>query len=71
MGPRKYNLRPKEWVTEVTTLSSATIYREIKAGRFPPPVIASPGRVAWLEADVIAWINIRRSSAAVSTDENA
>ncbi|WP_080995119.1 helix-turn-helix transcriptional regulator [Pseudomonas fluorescens] len=47
-------LREKE-VLEVTSLSHATIWRSMKVGRFPKPVLISPGRVGWRESVIIAW----------------
>lgn len=39
-----------------TSLSRATIWRKIGAGEFPRPVRLGPNRVAWVEAQVDAWI---------------
>ena len=42
-------------VIEVTSLSHSTIWRAMKDGRFPRPVLISPGRVGWRESAIIAW----------------
>jgi len=47
----------EEQVLEVTTLSHATLWREIKAGRFPKQVRLSPGRVGWRAADIRRWLD--------------
>lgn len=47
----------EEQVLEVTTLSHATLWREIKAGRFPRQVRLSPGRVGWRASDLRLWLN--------------
>jgi prophage regulatory protein len=39
-----------------TGLSRPSIYRYMKRGRFPPRRRVGPNRVAWLPADVVAWI---------------
>jgi predicted DNA-binding transcriptional regulator AlpA len=39
-----------------SSLSRVTIWRLQKAGCFPPHVQISPGRKAWLEADINSWI---------------
>ena len=39
-----------------TTWSSTTLWREIKAGRFPKAVQISQNRVAWNRDDVDQWI---------------
>jgi prophage regulatory protein len=39
-----------------TGLSRPSIYRYIKRGRFPPRRRVGPNRVAWVPADVVAWI---------------
>ncbi len=41
-------------VCEFTTLSKATIYREIKKGNLPKPVKITEGRVAWLRSDLLS-----------------
>ncbi|MHC5193231.1 helix-turn-helix transcriptional regulator [Pseudomonas frederiksbergensis] len=42
-------------VIEVTTLSHATLWREVKKGAFPKPVRISPGRVGWRESAIANW----------------
>ena len=42
-----------------TGLSRASIYRYIKHERFPPRRRVGPNRVAWVPAEVIAWIEAR------------
>lgn len=37
-------------------VSRATIYRMVDSGEFPSPVKISPGRRAWVEAEVNAWL---------------
>ena len=44
-------------VREIYPASKATIYREIKAGRFPKQVACGLGRVGWLESDVLIWLS--------------
>jgi len=39
-----------------TGLSRPSIYRYMKRGRFPPRRRVGPNRVAWLPAEVVAWI---------------
>ncbi|MBC8674435.1 AlpA family transcriptional regulator [Aeromonas hydrophila] len=43
-------------VTEMTTLSKATIYRLIKQGAFPRQIPLGPRAVAWRLSDVVTWI---------------
>ena len=43
-------------VSDRTSLSRTTLWRLTKKGRFPAPVQVSPGRVAWSESAVSAWI---------------
>ncbi|WP_419711619.1 helix-turn-helix transcriptional regulator [Pseudomonas sp. NFX224] len=47
-------LREKD-VIQVTSLSHSTIWRSMKVGRFPRPILISPGRVGWRESAIIAW----------------
>ena len=47
-------LRRKE-VERIAGISRASIYRLIKAGKFPRPVSIGTGSVRWKQSDVIAW----------------
>lgn len=44
-------------VSEIVSLSRASIYRLIAEGRFPPPVRIGLRAVAWDSAVISAWIN--------------
>lgn len=46
-------------VKELTTLPTSAIYAAIAAGRFPKQIKIGERAVAWLESDVIAWIDAR------------
>ena len=48
-------LLPRKTVEKLSGLSRATIYRLIKAGKFPRPVSIGTGSVRWRQSDVIAW----------------
>lgn len=52
-GLRKFLRRPD--VEAATGLPTATLYSLMQKGAFPRPINITPGRVAWLESDVIAW----------------
>jgi prophage regulatory protein len=56
-------LLAKPHVLERTTWSDTTLWRRVRAGDFPRPIRISPGRVAWRESDVEAWIKARAESA--------
>lgn len=43
-------------VTQVTSLSRASIHRKRLAGQFPEPVTISDGRVAYRIRDIQAWL---------------
>ncbi|WP_316685461.1 helix-turn-helix transcriptional regulator [Ralstonia thomasii] len=43
-------------VIEKVALSQSTIYAMIAKGEFPKSFELTPGRVAWLEEDVDAWL---------------
>ena len=42
-------------VRELTDLSRTTVWRLQRRGDFPQPIRISPGRVGWLERDILAW----------------
>lgn len=48
-------LRMKD-VVEKVGLGQSTLYRMIVAGTFPKPFELVPGRTAWLESDIDAWL---------------
>ncbi|KUZ70789.1 transcriptional regulator [Burkholderia ubonensis] len=48
-------LRMKDVAVKVG-LGQSTLYRMIAAGTFPKPFELVPGRTAWLEEDVDAWL---------------
>jgi len=50
-------------VCELTTYSKTTLWREVKAERFPPPIKISPGRVAFIREQVDAWIQAKVTGA--------
>jgi len=49
-------------VMEITTLSRASIYRLIADGDFPKQVKLSTRACAWVEQDVLNWLNDRINS---------
>lgn len=48
-------LIPRKTVEEMSGLSRATIYRLIKAGKFPSPRSIGTGAVRWKLSEVVAW----------------
>ena len=46
-------------VQQRTGLSKTTIWRRVRDGSFSKPVHLSHGVVAWLEDEVVAWIDAR------------
>ncbi|MDO8369891.1 MAG: AlpA family phage regulatory protein [Candidatus Nitrotoga sp.] len=48
-------LIPRKTVEKLSGLSRTTIYRLIKAGKFPRPLSIGTGSVRWRQSDVIAW----------------
>jgi prophage regulatory protein len=46
----------KPEVLRIVGFSQATLWREVRAGRFPAPVPISANRVGFLESEVKAWM---------------
>ena len=46
-------------VVRLTGLSKATVYREIKAARFPEPLQIGPRAVGWRRDEIEEWIKSR------------
>lgn len=44
-------------VTHLTSLSKSSIYHEISEGTFPEPLRLTKARVAWVELEVLDWID--------------
>lgn len=62
--------RPLSWreVQKTVGLSRSTVWRLIGKGGFPPPVQLSPGRVAWFESSITAWLEARPVGRPTSRD---
>lgn len=52
--PTDFLLRISE-VKRIVGLSSATIYRLIRAGKFPNRVAIGTGSVRWKQSEIVAW----------------
>ncbi len=46
-------------VLMLTSLSRSSLYREISAGRFPIAVYLTKQRRAWVESEIISWMQSR------------
>lgn len=57
----KFLRRPQ--VQALTGLPTSTLYDLLSKGQFPRPIRITPGRVGWLETDVIAWQQRRLAEA--------
>jgi prophage regulatory protein len=42
-----------------TGLSRSSIYKAVKDGTFPRPIVLGPRSVGWLDASIEAWIQFR------------
>jgi prophage regulatory protein len=52
----------KRTVLERVPVNHVTLWRMERRGDFPQRVQISPGRVGWLESEVNAWLEQRKSS---------
>ena len=50
-------------VLEKIPWSPTTLWRQVKGGKFPPPVQLSANRVAWPRGTVDAWIELKMEAA--------
>ncbi len=55
-------VRQARLLNDVVPVSSATLWRWVKAGTFPAPVKLSSGMTAWRVGDVRAWMQARKKS---------
>ena len=44
-------------VCDLTGLARSSVYRLVRAGRFPPPIHISPSAPRWRRAVIAAWLN--------------
>jgi prophage regulatory protein len=49
-------------VSELTTLSRASIERKVAAGELPRPIYISRRRKAWRESAILAWMAEREAA---------
>jgi prophage regulatory protein len=57
--PKTGFVRQSQLVPDVLPFSSATLWRLVKAGKFPSPVRLSDRITAWRIEDVRAWMQAR------------
>jgi prophage regulatory protein len=57
----------KKTVTNLTTLSTTTLWRRVREGTFPAPIVISKGRVAWDRGAVDKWIRDKVAAAGRAT----
>jgi prophage regulatory protein len=56
-------------VKEITTLSRATIYRQMDIGKFPKQAKLAERACAWVEQEVLDWLDSRIEDRHKSDDE--
>lgn len=54
-------------VIQKVSLGQSTIYAMIAKGKFPKPFELTPGRVAWVEEDIDAWLVAKAGRNPVTT----
>jgi prophage regulatory protein len=53
--PRLDRFLSRPEVLSVTGWSPATLWRQVRANRFPAPVRTSGRRVGWPESEIVTW----------------
>ncbi len=66
----KFKLVKLSDVREITTFSSATIYRLISKGEFPKQIKLSERSSGWLLDEIYAWLDEKRRSREDDVKEN-
>ncbi|MFV7784207.1 helix-turn-helix transcriptional regulator [Shewanella marisflavi] len=49
----------KQHIQHVFGISRSTLYRWVKSGKFPEPIMTQNGRSCWLFKDIHEWFNER------------
>ncbi|UWU79094.1 AlpA family phage regulatory protein [Bradyrhizobium huanghuaihaiense] len=52
---RRGRIITEKEVLEIIRLSRTTLYRLVKAGKFPPPHYATENKKTWRDSEVYAW----------------
>ena len=55
-------IRQAQLIPDIVPFSSATLWREVKAGSFPAPVKLSQRVTAWRVEDVRKWMRSRTTA---------
>ena len=58
-GYMKKKFLNRKAVYEITGKSRSTIYRDIEDGTFPRPYKTGKRAIAWLESDILDWVDSR------------
>ena len=58
----KFQLVKLPVVRQLTTFSSATIYRLIKKGEFPKQIKLSERSSGWILEEIYSWLNKKKNS---------
>ena len=56
-------VRQSQLIPAIVPVSSATLWRNVKAGTFPAPVKLSDRVTAWRVGDIRAWMESRAAAA--------
>ena len=62
-------LGQSQLIPGIIPFSSATLWRMVKKGAFPPPVKLSQRVTAWRAADVVAWMQARDDTGPAAREE--
>lgn len=63
-------LKRKE-LLQIVGLSSAQLYRNIKAGLFPPPYAIGQKSVGWKQSDIQAWMDSLRPANTIKAENGS
>ena len=58
-------------IKKITSLSRSTRWRLERSGDFPKKRKISPNRIAWLESDILEWIEARGNSETPALESRA
>ena len=59
MSKRKRSILRLAQVKQRTGRATSSIYADIAAGSFPPPIPLGPRAVGWVEEEIDAWVEAR------------
>ena len=64
------HIMTRKQVCAVVGRSPTSLWRDVRAGTFPPPRQIGPARIGWLASEIDTWLKSRPVVGGISITEN-